>query len=44
MKARKNGNVARWEIRQYADVVAKLIQTLFPRTFGAWAKTFQEVK
>lgn len=35
---------AQWEIRQYADVVAKLIQTLFPRTFGAWAKTFQEAE
>ena len=29
---------AQWEIRQYADTVAKLAGTLFPRTLSLWAE------
>jgi len=29
---------AQWEIRQYADTVAEMVEGLFPRTFALWAK------
>ncbi len=34
----RTGGGAQWEIRQYADVVAKVVEEKFPRTYALWSE------